>query len=216
MLALMLHLEAPVSKERLLEELWPESDPQSDSALFRTTTYYLRKQLDQESLGDLVSYQHYNYSLRNDFYILDWKTFEWLIPAGMQEEPLKEVGAGMLSRAVRLYRGDYLAEAVDYSWAVPRQVRFKHLYIEALLNLARYYRGRGKQARARDFLLLLIEEEPLCEPAHRLLMQVYASLGKRRALFNEKNRFGLMLREEIGLPPDSVTKELYLRLGCSE
>jgi two-component SAPR family response regulator len=205
-----------VGKERLMEELWPESDSQSGSALFRTTMHYLRKQLEQENLGDLVLYQQDNYSLRKDYYMLDWKIFERLIAAGMQEEPLKEVGAGMLTRAVCLYRGDYLAEAVDYSWAVPRQVRFKHLYTEALLNLARYYRGRGKQTRARDYLLLLIEAEPLCEPAHRLLMQVYASLGERQALFNEKNRFGLLLREEIGLPPDSTTKELYLRLGCSE
>jgi LuxR family transcriptional regulator, maltose regulon positive regulatory protein len=215
-LALLLHLEAPVGKERLMEELWPESDSQSGSALFRTTMHYLRKQLDQENLGDLVLYQQDNYSLRKDYYMLDWKIFERLIAAGMQEEPLKEVGAGMLTRAVCLYRGDYLAEAVYYSWAVPRQVRFKNLYTEALLNLARYYRGRGKQTRSRDYLLLLIEAEPLCEPAHRLLMQVYASLGERQALFNEKNRFSLLLREEIGLPPDSTTKELYLRLGCSE
>lgn len=215
LLALLLHLETPASKDRLMEELWPNSDLQRSSSLFRTTIYYLRKQLEQEGLSDLVIYHHDIYSLHNERCQLDWKCFVQLINAGSQEEPLKEVGASMLSRAVRLYQGDYLAEAVDYSWAVPRQVRLKHLYIDALLNLARYYRGRGKNMQARDFLLPLIEADPLCETAHRLLMQVYDSLGERQALFDEKNRFGLMLREEVGLPPDSTTKELYLRLGCS-
>jgi ATP/maltotriose-dependent transcriptional regulator MalT/two-component SAPR family response regulator len=215
LLTLMLHLEAPAGKERLIEELWPESDPQNCNSLFRTTMHYLRKQLANESLGDLVLCQHHVYTLRKDYYTLDWKIFERLVTEGTQEEPLKEVGAGMLSRAVRLYKGDYLTEAVDYSWAVPRKLYLKNLYTEALLNLARYYRSRGKHTRARDFLLLLVEADPLCETAHRLMMQVYNSLGERQALLDEKTRFGLMLREEIGLPPDPATNNLYLRLGCS-
>jgi len=215
LLALMQHLESPVGKERLIEELWPEYDLLGGNSLFRTTMHYLRKNLEQESLADLIVYQHDIYSLQCKYFNLDWKTFERLITTGMQEEPLKEVGAGMLTRAVKLYRGDYLSETVDYSWAIPRQVRLKHLYSEALLSLARYYRYRNKNTRARDYLLLLIESEPLCEQAHRLLMQVYASLGERQTLLEEKKRFGTVLREEIGLPPDPATKELYLRLGCS-
>lgn len=215
LLALMLHLESPAGKERLIEELWPEIDIPCGNSLFRTTMHYLRRQLEQEGLGDIIVYQHDIYSLKRDYLNLDWKIFEQLITAGMQEEPLKELGAGMLTRAIKIYRGAYLAETVDYNWAVPRQVRLKHLYSEALLNLASYYRNRNKNARARDFLLLLIESEPLCEQAHRLIMQVYASLGERQDLFEEKKRFSTLLREEIGLPPDSVTKELYLRLGCS-
>jgi len=214
LLALLLHLEGPVTKDRLMEELWPDVDPQSGSALFRTSLHYLRRHLEKEGIADLIGFDRNNYSLKPGLCSLDCVSFEKLVNAGLQEEPLREVGTGLLIKAERLYRGDYLADPPDYTWALPRQVRLKHLYIEALLALARYYRSRGKNSRAKDFLLKLKETDPFCEPAHRLLLQVYASLGDRKAVIEEHGCFKLLLQEEIGLPPEPETKELYHRLGC--
>jgi len=213
LLALMLHLEVPVCKERLMEELWPEIDPQSGSALFRTTMHYLRRHLENKGLPNLILYQQDGYSLQPDCYLLDYKNFECLINAGLQEEPLREVGVGMLSKAIRLYRGDYMAEQPEYAWAVPRQVRLKHLYIAALLSLARYYRIRGSYDRAKNYLLKLKEADPLCEQAHRLLLQTYAALGDRQAFAEEQRWFRINLLEEMGLTPAPETEELYQRLS---
>ena len=162
----------------------------------------------------MIKYRQDSYYLDKERCLLDCKNFEKLVTTGLQEEPLQVLGAGMLSKAIRLYRGDYLSEEIDYNWAVPRQIRLKHLYTEALLSLARYYRSRAKHEKARQNLMLLKEAEPLCEPAHRLLMQVYASLGERHAMADEMKRFGLMLQEEVGLPPTPETRELYRQLGC--
>ncbi|MBW6463002.1 MAG: tetratricopeptide repeat protein [Firmicutes bacterium] len=216
LMALMLHLEASASRERLVDELWPDTDHQNSSALFRTTMHYLRRQLEHEGLNELIVYQHDIYSIKQELCRMDYKTFEALITTGIQEDPLRETGAALLSRAVRLYKGDYFAEPADYSWAIPRQVRLKHLYIEILLTLARYYRTRGKHSRARDYLLMLKETDPFCEPAHRLLMQVFASLGERKALLEERTCFLRILREEIGLPPSPETETLYQSLGCHQ
>ncbi len=214
LLALLFHLEGPVTKERLMEELWPDVDPQSGSALFRTSMHYLRRHLEQQGITDLIRFDRDSYSLKPGLCSLDCMSFERLVNVGLQEEPLREVGAGLLIKAERLYRGDYLADPPDYTWAVPRQVRLKHLYIETLLVLARYYRSRSKNNRAKDYLLKLKETDPLCEPAHRLLLQVYASLGNRQAVIEEHGFFKLLLQEEIGLPPEPETRELYRRLGC--
>jgi two-component SAPR family response regulator len=214
LLALILHLEAPLGKERLIEELWQDADPVNSPSLFRTTMHYLRKQLDQEGLSDLIKYRQNSYYLDPERCLLDCKHFEKLVTTGLREEPLQELGAGMLTKAIKLYKGDYLGDESDYNWALPRQVRLKHLYSETLLSLARYYRSRAKHEKARQILLLLKEAEPFCEPAHRLLMQIYAALGERHAMADEMIRFNLMLQEEVGLPPALETMDLYRQLGC--
>ncbi len=214
LLALLLHLEVPVNKEKLMEELWPDLDPLNNSALFRTTMHYLRRHLEYEGITDLIRFNRDSYSLKPGLCKLDCVSFEKLVNAGLQEEPLREAEAALLIKAERLYRGDYLAVPSDYTWALPRQIRLKHQYIETLLTLARYYRIRSKNNRAKDFLLKLKDAGPLCEPAHRLLLQVYFSLGDRQAVIKEHDCFKRMLQEEIGLLPEPETREVYRRLGC--
>ncbi|MDW7739095.1 MAG: BTAD domain-containing putative transcriptional regulator [Bacillota bacterium] len=214
LLALMLHLERPACKERLIEELWPETDPQNGSALFRTTMHYLRRHFECKDLPDLVFFKQDCYALQSGLFQLDFKNFEGLINAGLQEEPLRELSVGMLSKAVQIYRGDYLAEQIEYAWAIPRQVRLRHLYFEALLALARFYRLRGSYHKAMDYLLKLKEADPLCEPAHRLLLQIYSALGDRQAFTEEQKWFKTTLLEESGLTPSPETEKLYQKLGC--
>lgn len=214
LLALLIHMNAPVSKERLIEELWPETDPNSGSALLRTTLYYLRRHFESEGLAGLIHHSQNLYSLKPHFCRLDYRNFEQLVNTGFREEPLHELGAGLLVKAVRLYRGDYMADPTDNTWAIPRQVRLKHLYIDTLMALANYYRARGNNRRARDYLLLLKEVDPLCEQAHRLLIQVYAALDDHQALYDEQSGFKMILQEEIGLSPAPETEALYQRLGC--
>lgn len=212
LIGLLIHLGEPAVKERLMEELWPEIDPQSGGALFRTTMYYLRRRLKQEGLPDQVCYQQDRYSLKPGACQLDCYSFEELVNTGLQEEPLRETGAALLGKAVRIYRGDYMADPDDYTWAVPRQVHLKHLYVEALLALSRFYCSRRNYSRAKTFLLKLKEADPLCEPAHRLLLQVYAGLGGRQTLIEEHHNFRLLLMDETGLPPAPETEELFQRL----
>jgi len=214
MLALLVHLGKPLHKDGLIEELWPDVELSSGNALFRTNMYYLRRHLDHEGLPDFIHYEHDSYSLKPGSYRIDCLSFEQLVNTGLQEEPLGEIGASLLAKAIRLYRGDYMSDPADYTWAIPRQVRLRHLYLESLLTLSRYYRSRDKNTRAKDYLLKLKEIDPLCEPAHRLLMQVFASLGEHRSMIGEHGSFKQLLREEIGLPPAPETEELYRRLGC--
>lgn len=212
LIALLIHFQEPSSKERLMEELWPEIAPQNGSALFRTTMHYLRRYLASEGLPGLICYQQNSYSLKPGVYQADFFIFEKLIYTAFQEEPLSEMNVGLLNKAIQLYRGDYMAEPPDYTWALPRQVRFKHLYIETLLALSKYYFSSHKYTRAQAYLLKLKEADPLCEPAHRLCLQVNAAIGNRKALIEEHRSYKILLLKETGLPPTLETKDLFNRL----
>ena len=209
---LLVHLGEPTGKERLKEELWPDMDPQSSNALFGTTIYYLRRRLEQEGLKNLIQYHQDRYSVKPGALSIDCTSFEELVNAGLQQGPLQELGAGLLEKAINFYRGDYMADPDDFAWALPRQVRLKHLYSEALLTLSRYYFSRRNYSRAQDYLLKLKEADPLSEPAHRLLLKIYANLGRKQTLAKEHRNFKLLLIDETGLPPAPETEALFQRL----
>ena len=212
LIGLLIHLGEPAGRERLRDELWPEVDPQRGNALFGTTIYYLRRRLAQEGLADLIQYRQDRYSLKAGSCRTDCKSFEELVNAGLREEALHEVSAGLLGKAVRIYRGDYMADSDDYAWALPRQIRLKHLYIEALLALSRFYFSRRNYSRAQDYLLKLKEADPLSEEAHRLLLQLHANQAKQQTLVEEHRNFKLFLMEETGLLPSPETEALFQRL----
>lgn len=172
--------------------------------------YYLRQRLKQEGLADFILFHQGNYSINSCR--VDSDNFEELANTGLQQEPLREVGAGLLGKAVRLYRGDYMAEPNDYAWALPRQVHLKHLYVEGLLALSRYWFSRRSYSRAQAYLVKLKEVDPLCEPAHRLTLQIHAGLGRQQALLEEHRSFKLLLMEETGLLPCQETETLFRRL----
>jgi len=210
--ALLIHHCEPVDKERLRDELWPDLEPSKGNALFGTTIHYLRRKLQQEGLDKLITFKQRLYFLDSGKIHTDASEFENMINTGLQQNPLHELGAGLLGRAIRLYQDDYLADRDDYAWALPRQVYLHNLYIEALITLSRYYYSRQSYRKALDYLQKLKNADPLYETAHRLLITIHAKLGKQKALIEEHRNFRLLLMEETGLPPDQETVELFQSL----
>lgn len=212
---LLIHLGKPTCKERIREELWPDLESQKSNALFGTTIHYLRKRLEQEGLVKMVHFNHGLYSLDSTMIHTDVADFEDLLKTGLQQEPLHELSVGLLGRAISLYHGDYLAQPDDYSWALPRQVHLKRLYIEALIALSRYYFLRKHYNRAQNYLLRLKAVDPFFEPAHRMLIKIHAYMGRTNALIEEHRNFRLNLMEETGLPPAPETIALFQELTNS-
>ena len=54
LLAYLAHQDKPVSTDQILEDLWPNFDPDKASALFHTTLYYLRRLLQQFTNKEII------------------------------------------------------------------------------------------------------------------------------------------------------------------
>lgn len=215
LLAYLLHSGGPVSKERILEDLWPESDPRKVSALFHTTLYYLRQTLAELCYRrDLILYRNGRYQLRPGCYDADYRSFEALVSAATSGDNTPEATAAWLEEAVALYRGDYL-EDMDYDWILAAREGWKRAHMEARERLGKLYLQAKKHARAITHLRVLTEVNPFAEEAHRLLMTVYAAAGDRLALRKQYRTLVTILNEELGLSPSRESRELYQRLSGS-
>ncbi|EEG78005.1 BTAD domain-containing putative transcriptional regulator [Dethiobacter alkaliphilus] len=206
------HREKPVQKEKILEDLWPETDPEQASTLFHTNLYQLRRAVKNVAGEQPVRHKSGQYRLDEEMFSCDIHRFESLAQAA--GKAVAEVDAQDLEEAVALYRGEYL-EGIDYDWVAAERERLNQLYLQVLDRLAHYYAAEGQYSRAASCLRAILRANPLLEEAHALLMQVYAGMGDRMAVLQQYETLTEVLEEELGVDPSPKTRELYYKL-CSE
>ncbi len=208
------HRNKPVHKEKILDDLWPEADPEQASTLFHTNLYQLRKAvkgvLDSRRL---VTHSGGQYRLDQELFICDISQFESLAgDNGGQGDPAQVMTR--LEQAASLYRGEYL-EGLDYPWIIAERERISQLYLSGLDHLSRLYLKGGEPGKAASCLRAILRANPLLEEAHALLMTAYARLGDRMAVIQQYDTLTQVLEQELGIDPSAKTRELYYKL-CGE
>jgi DNA-binding SARP family transcriptional activator/predicted ATPase len=127
-----------------------------------------------------------------------------------------------LTDAVQLYQDDFLAgfgldgcPAVE-EWLLMQRERLHLLVIEAYADLAAYAETNGDLSAARSFTQRQIEIDPLREPAYRQQMRILAKQGERSLALVTFERCRTVMREELGLDPESETLALHAQLLAGE
>ncbi|MDR3592498.1 MAG: tetratricopeptide repeat protein [Negativicutes bacterium] len=211
LLAYLAHRQEPVSKERILEDLWPDVDLENGTAIFHTTIYRLRRSLDAAGGKDLISYNGSRYQLRPDCISADRQRFQELLATGLRPDTAPDRAVLQLEEAVGLYRGDYL-EDLDYPWLIPLQESLRHAYVVASLFLARYYLTLQDCSRAVARLKPIESLDPFSEEIQSLIMTAYAKEGNLSAVKKQYQKLEATLKRELGLSPSRTIRELYLNL----
>lgn len=210
----------PVARERVLEDLWPESEEEQASTLFHTSLYQLRKALREASgREDAITYAGGHYRLAKGLIDTDKSRLETLLKdlatASPVQGPGGELGeAGILEEIVSLFQGEYL-ENLDYDWAVMERGRLDVVYSENAGRLARKYLDSGEYSRAAMRLRILLQKNPLLEEVHCLLMRAYAGMGDRLAVMQQYETLKDVLDRELGVDPSPESRSLYYQL-CGE
>jgi predicted ATPase len=79
----------------------------------------------------------------------------------------------------------------------------------ALERLAHAHGGRGEFEQAIAYARRRLALAPLHEPAHRCLMQLYATSGQRAAALRQYGECERILREELDVSPEEETAQVY-------
>ena len=187
------------SRDTLATLFWPEYDAGHARAALRRTLSVLSKALDGEGL--LVDRS--TVALDRERVWLDVVEFRRL------------VGQGRLAEAVALYRGDFLAgfglrDSIEFDdWQFFELEELKRAYAGALERLARDEAERGDLDSAVDYARRWLALDSLQEPAHRLLMQLYAWSGQRAVALRQYRECVRVLDAELGVGPLGETTDLY-------
>jgi predicted ATPase/DNA-binding SARP family transcriptional activator len=204
------------SRDSLVALLWPELEPSRARAVLRRNLSLLRRALAGEWL--VVDRQTIGTDPDADFG-LDVDQFVHLVHAWQaHDHPQEHVCPRCLealAEAATLYRGDFLEgfglrDSVAFDdWQFFQAEELRRGLASALERLARGQSAHGKSEEALPYARRWLALDPLHEPAHQHLMQLYARTGQRSAALRQYQECVRILEEELGLPPSEETAALH-------
>ncbi|MBO9604688.1 MAG: response regulator [Paenibacillaceae bacterium] len=191
------HRGAPVLRNRMLDELWPETPLDRALAHFHTTVYQVRGMLKQLGCPDSIAFADERYRLRSDCFICDE-------PRLAEKLKSKRFDPETLS----LYGGDYL-EADYYEWAAPRRNELHSDMVHYLKRWAGLTEGEAAVSIWRKLIAL----DPYEESFYTGLMRLLGEAGQRKAVDEVYAELQRVLRGELGASPSAEAENLAKRYG---
>jgi DNA-binding SARP family transcriptional activator len=191
---------APSSSEAIADALWPERGP-SAIANVRYCVFKLREQLGSPSL---IVRTAAGYRLDPGRLKLDVDVFERRARAGLSANRSGDAQAAEaeLLGAMRLYRGDFLADDPYGDWAFTEREYLRGLACEALGALADISLARGQLDLAADRLQRLARLEPFDSRVHRQLIDVCLRRGRNTEAVRHYTALRTRLQRAFGERPD--------------
>jgi class 3 adenylate cyclase len=205
---LLVYAPEPVSRDRLIDELWGERPPASAPHALQVYASGIRKALRPAGEAVAVRSSPAGYVLEVEAERVDARRFERLIEAaqrGLGEDP---AGArGLFEGALSLWRGRPLAEFEDFDWARREADRLEELRAVALEGLVDARLAGGEHGEVIGTLTGLVAATPLRERPRRLLMlALYRSGRHAEALAAYRDACAAL--DEIGLQPGPELRAL--------
>lgn len=208
LLAYLAMSPGPQSREVLAALLWPENDGSSARAALRRTLSALNRALAGHALHidraavcllDTVDVQ------------VDVTQFRRLVSRAGSNE----VDVDQLAEAVALARGDFMAgfalrDSAEFDdWQFFQAEGLRCELAAALDKLITAYVVRGHWDAAISQARRRLAMDPLHEPAHRTLMELYHRAGQRSAALRQYRECVRVLEQELAVPPLEETTQLY-------
>jgi LuxR family transcriptional regulator, maltose regulon positive regulatory protein len=211
-----------IPKDLLMDDLWPESTPQTAIQNFKVTLHRLRKILEPGlSKGTGSAYIH----LRGNLVSLDRHCcrvdLEQFLIACKEIRRCTLVGEGdsitALGRSIMaLYQGDFLPEEPYAPWIEMKRWALRDEYIDVLLKMARMYHQKKESEAAADCCRTILRIDSCYETAAQLLIQLYSAQGRCNEARQVYAHLDQALRSELGVPPDPATAALIKKVEARE
>jgi DNA-binding SARP family transcriptional activator len=202
-----------VTRDKLVDAIWPEADPHSLSNTFHVTLSHLRKALEKGKSEYLVS--------QGGVYRLDWDGKVW---SDVHEFLARLDKALNLDKEGKLHPADLeyqkasdlfssnLLEDFYENWAETARGEYQEKYrtlFRRLSHLAFEKFDHEKCIRHTQSLLL---SDPTDEEAHRLIMLSHALLGSRSAAIRQYKACQENLRRYLDIQPEADTVSLLAKI----
>lgn len=206
----------PVSTDRLIDLLWPDSASQAAATTLRSAINALRNVLEPErpnrAPAKYIITQHPGYAFQDHEQIwLDVDAFDAALTlAEKSTTPAAKVRH--LQAAVDCYTDDYLTSDPYADWARHERERLRERYLTALLQLAALQAEQGDYTTAIAMARQVLTRDPVRERAYQLLMRYQAESGDSASALLTYERCRTLLAEELGADPSPLTQAWHQRI----
>ena len=206
-------------RDRVLEALWPDMEPDAAANNLRVTLNRLSKAVEPDRPdGAPPAYisqqgETYGFNVSSDYQI-DAVDFAEAVAEGQRAARRGQRSAAISAfrTAMTLYGGPYLPDNMYEDWTVVERERLTMLFNDAAIRLGGLLLDEGLAHDTIGLGWRVLENDRAHEEAYRLLMRAHASLGERSTALRLYTRCVAMLQEELGVEPMIETTALYTTL----
>lgn len=199
---LLLNQGCNVSKDELLDKLWPEDDPEKAIRQLYNGIYYIRKALENYGIDKTMINVNNSYSLMLGHVDYDVENF------CKKAEDIKNLTIDELKQLDILYTDDYL-RGDDFLWADFERERLSNLYCQCLLKLSDRYIEKKQWEDAEVILLKAYGRYPFEESITERLMTIYKLTQNKHKALKHFEIFSDLMKKELGVRPNSIIYNLY-------
>ncbi len=197
-----------LQREQIVDRLWPDLIPDAAVRDFKVALNALNKVLEP---GRPRGSQPFFIIRRDNLYglnpqakiYIDAKDFEFY--AEQKDMKSKE-------EALRLYKGEFLADSLYNDWSEQRREQLKQKYCFVLESLANQYYLDDRTDECINICEKLLQAEPTWEVAYRIMMNAYNKKNNRSQVVYSFQRCKEVLMVELGVEPTEATIQLYYSL----
>jgi LuxR family maltose regulon positive regulatory protein len=207
-----------VSRDIVMETLWPDMDPDALGPTFNSMLHRVRKVLEPKNVqGRTVSCILHTdgvIKLNRDLVRTDVGRLLYHLDTTdrMRSSRRNEDIVGEYEKAFDLYEGDFLPEDLYSDWAAPMRDRLRIRYLRALEDAAGITESSGDRDRTLRFYERMFSADPCNEKACCWLMTRYHSDARRGEAIRTYERCERALSKDVDLEPEEETKKLYRRI----
>lgn len=203
--AYLFHLQGrSVSREDIIELLWPDTASKSAIALFHTTLYSIRQPFMQEGLEDLISYEKKKYSLNMKLVSSDLQQ----LSSYLNDKNMWEHNPELI---MQLYPGSYMGNS-GYLWSYGMAKELENGYLAVLKTGAATRIAQNRYQDALPFLQRMLKADPYNEEiVSQLILCLYKS-GRQSEAKQQYDCMQKLYREDLELDFNKSFKEI---VACS-
>jgi predicted ATPase/DNA-binding SARP family transcriptional activator len=196
-----------VSVGELVDSLWEGAPPGDEVNALQSLVSRLRRVLPEQGF---VESGPAGYRLAVDPESVDGILFERLVVQGRRRlrDGQPEEASVLLGQALALWRGSALVEVAGVGYATAWAQRLEKLRLTAIDHRATAGLQLGRHAEVIAELEEVVEQHPLRERSHELLIRALAAGGRQAEALAVYNRLSARLANELGLDPPTHLQEL--------
>ena len=191
-----------VPEQKFLDALWPDDEGDAARRSLTATLHRLRKLLVN---GNAIRQVGGKLTLDSQFCWVDTVAFE----TGLDRwSDLQKAG----NSPVTVYRGAFLAQEDEVTWAVPMRERLRAKFIHAVGKLGLSFEADGCYEMAIELYARGIDADDLVETFYQGLMRCYDHLDRRAEAASTYRRLRQTLSVTLGIPPSDESQRLFATL----
>ncbi len=202
------HLGNSVSRETLIEMLWPDSEPESGRHSLSLALSSLRNQLEPPGVlsGSVILADRFTVELNPEAVSTDVREFEQALRSAAQARNSPSHVA-LLDQAVEQYLGPLLPGFYE-DWIAPEQERLGQRYIQAAIQLIAGLERAGDLERALETARRATALDPTREDVAREFMRLLAASGQFEAALRYFSEIERVFEADLGDEPSTATQQL--------